>query len=254
VGKTLTKTVKIDPSALLIIDGMEWVENGTQVVGKLTCGQLDRKMYEQVNKGLDLLGGKWNKKQSGHVFSLDPRLQIDSMLSTGFVTVEKDGFFCTPKTVTLQMLSMFRKRISLILEPSAGDGGIVDVLPKALEVHCIEKNTQRQNILKQKGYTVLECSDFLEFTIRNIYSAIIMNPPFENLQDVDHVTHAYSLLADGGEVVSVMAESVFFRENAKCKVFRDLVTSRGYSVKLPEGSFRESGTMVGCRLVYLEKG
>ncbi len=74
-SKIITKQVKIEPAALNIISGMTWTEHAGQVVGVLTCGQLDRKMYESVGKGLDLLGGKWNKKAGGHVFAIDPRRQ-----------------------------------------------------------------------------------------------------------------------------------------------------------------------------------
>ena len=40
-----------------------------------------------------------------------------------------------------------------------------------------------------------------------------MNPPFDRLQDVRHVTHAFSLLAPGGRLVAVMAEGVTYRED-----------------------------------------
>lgn len=255
MGKTITKTVRIEPAALTIISGMEWIEQGGQVVGKLTCGQLDRKMYEAVNKGLDLLGGKWNKKVGGHVFGIDPRQQVAEMLGTGAVTVERDGFFRTPRPVVLQMLGMLNYARRPFLEPSAGDGAILEVLKeKGFAADAIERNPQRREALVQKGYTVLECTDFMEFRRTHEYKTIVMNPPFEQLQDVDHVTHAFNnCLATGGELVSVMAESAFFRADAKCRRFRQLVDDCGYSVDLPEGAFKESGTMVKTRLVYLSK-
>ena len=54
----LVKTVKITDEALPIIAAMEWEwENDNLVIGRLTCGQLDRPLYLAVNKGLDALGG-----------------------------------------------------------------------------------------------------------------------------------------------------------------------------------------------------
>lgn len=67
------------------------------------------------------------------------------------------------------------------------------------------------------------------------------------------MTHAFGLLAHGGQLVSVMAESAFFRNEGKCVKFRDLVGDHGYSEVLPEGAFKESGTMTRARLVYLSK-
>jgi predicted RNA methylase len=247
------KTVKIDPAALNIISGMEWAESGGQVVGKLTCGQLDRKMYEAVNKGLDLLGGKWNKKTGGHVFAIDPRQQVAEMLGTGTVTVEKDGFFRTPRAIVLQMLDMLRNPSGVVLEPSAGDGAICDVLKaEGYTIHAVERNELRRNILHDKGYKVDPCTDFLDMC--GNFQTIVMNPPFENMQDVDHIVHAFNnCLVDGGQLVSVVSESPFFRETAKAEAFRQMIDACGYSVELPEGAFRESGTMVKCRLVYLRK-
>ena len=38
----------------------------------LITAQLDRKLYLAVNKVLDRIGGKWNKKAKSHVFDADP--------------------------------------------------------------------------------------------------------------------------------------------------------------------------------------
>lgn len=252
MGKTLTRTIKIDQDALAIIDRMTWDQSGNQVLGKLPPGQLDRKLYENVNKGLALLDGKWNRKYGAHVFDNDPRSQITEMLGTGVVVVERDGFFRTPNHVTFQMLTMLGNPDPLVLEPSAGDGAICDVLAaRGYTVHAIERNPQRRETLRQKGYEVLDCTDFMEFTTP--YFTIVMNPPFEQLQDVDHVNRAYDLLCSGGELVSVMAESAFFRSEQKCVDFRKLVDCFGRSVELPKDSFKESGTSVSTRLVYLAK-
>jgi 16S rRNA G1207 methylase RsmC len=85
------------------------------------------------------------------------------------------------------------------------------------------------------------------------FDSIFMNPPFENLQDVDHVRHAYALLAEGGELVAVMSESPFFRMDKKAVDFRAWLDEiGGYSEQLPAGSFQESGTGVQARLVHLK--
>jgi len=54
-----------------------------------------------------------------------------------------------------------------------------------------------------------------------------MNPPFENLQDVDHVRHAYNTLNEGGVLVSVMGSAPFFRSGAKSEEFREWIDSLG---------------------------
>ena len=42
------------------------------------------------------------------------------------------------------------------------------------------------------------------------YDRIIMNPPFSNRQDAEHVRHAYELLRPNGRIVAIMGEGVFF--------------------------------------------
>ena len=50
------------------------------------------------------------------------------------------------------------------------------------------------------------------------------------------------------------SESPFFWANQKATMFREFLDSRGAEiVKLDEGAFKESGTMVRTRLVKLKK-
>jgi hypothetical protein len=254
MGKTLTKSFNFEHSTLDIIRNMNWTETINGTVGITTAGQLDRKTYLTVNEALELLGGKWNKKLKGHLFDINPLPKIINLMDTGTIIKEKDGFFRTPRNITIQMLDMLENIPQVILEPSAGDGAICDVLNENhYEVHAIERNQERQGILKNKGYNVLDYTDFMEFNVANIYKTIVMNPPCEQLQDIDHISHAFNLLAQNGELVSVISESPFFRDTEKAINFRSLVDTYGYSMQLPENSFKESGTGVNTRLVYLKK-
>jgi 16S rRNA G1207 methylase RsmC len=53
--------------------------------------------------------------------------------------------------------------------------------------------------------------DFLSMDF-NKFHKIIMNPPFAKSQDVKHILHAYSLLLEGGILVSVASSSIQWRE------------------------------------------
>ena len=90
-----------------------------------------------------------------------------------------------------------------VLEPSAGKGDIAEVIqeqnPEA-QLFVAEISIQLSNILDMKGFRVAD-SDFM--THRTNYDRIVMNPPFENGHDIDHVRHAYELLNDGGKVVAI---------------------------------------------------
>jgi len=136
------------------------------------------------------------------------------------------GFFPTPENLIDEMIVLGGVEPShSVLEPSAGKGDMVDVLKKhgINDIDCIEIVPSLKRILELKGCNLVG-SDFLEFNDKK-YDRIIMNPPFENLQDVDHVRHAYDTLKDGGVLVSVMSASPFFNGRAKGEEFRDWIAS-----------------------------
>lgn len=249
----LVKKIQLEDDVLSVLKGMEWADDG--LVGKITCGQLDRKLYVKVNKALDSMGGQWNRKLGGHVFPSDPRSQVEGLLDSGVLVIEKDGFFETPLAVCMEMFSQVTPDVNgRFLEPSAGRGAIARSLVEygvpADHITLIEKNAQRCEELK-KEFPIVINQDFLTFSVEESeeFDFIYMNPPFEMQQDIDHVRHAYSLLNDGGSLVSVMGEGTFFRQDKKALSFLEWMDSiHCWDVKLPEGSFKESGTMVNTRL------
>ena len=64
----------------------------------LACGQLDRKLYEAVNKVLVAAGGKWNRKSGSHIFPRDPREALGLAVTTGVAINEQKArqTFYTP--------------------------------------------------------------------------------------------------------------------------------------------------------------
>jgi hypothetical protein len=222
----------------------------------LNCGQLDRKLYLKVNKVLDNIGGKWDRKSKAHLFESDPTDRIDEVLLTGETVKEKDifQFFETPVHIAEQMIeSTLINRGDVILEPSAGNGRILDVLPKDIKpsIYAIDINPKCVEVLLSKGYNARHC-DFLKFEQKG-YDEIFMNPPFTRQQDIDHVLHAYGKLNAGGILVAIMSSGFTFRSNKKSKDFLSLVNEVGDYNFLPEGSFKESGTMVNTVMVRLRR-
>jgi hypothetical protein len=169
------------------------------------------------------------------------------------------GFFPTPRPVIERMLELAQvEPHHQVLEPSCGKGDILDAVKELhpeLLVKAIEQNRTLSDVLAAKGYEV-EFSDFLSHAAR--YDRIVMNPPFENGQDIEHVQHAYSILSPGGGLVSVMSEGPFFRSDKKAAAFREwLAEVNGESEELPEDAFqgkdafRQTGTRT--RLVTIHK-
>ena len=213
--------------------------------------QLDRKTYLDVNKVLDCLGGKWNRKAKAHVFESDISNAIDDVLLSGEVIVPKDEFqfFETPPDIVDQLIDLVGVHIGhTCLEPSAGKGAIAGKLRELAGsisiVTCVELNPNNVRILLDMGYPVYE-GDFLRYPVAGEFDRIVMNPPFTRQQDIQHVEKALLHLKDGGCLVSVMSAGVMFRQNKRTLSFWDTINKyHNEIIKLPQGAFKVSGTMV----------
>jgi hypothetical protein len=167
------------------------------------------------------------------------------------------GFFPTPRPVIERMLALADIQDGhSILEPSAGRGDICDAVRErfdySVRITSVERNHSLREILEHKGHGL--CGyDFLELRPAfERWDRILMNPPFERGAEIDHVMHAYTLLAAGGLLVSVMSEGPFGRSDRKSEQFRAWLESVGAETeRLPDGSFKASGTGVSCRLVKI---
>ncbi|MFC5402303.1 methyltransferase [Cohnella soli] len=167
------------------------------------------------------------------------------------------GYFPTPKeTVDIMMANVAIEAGDKVLEPSAGKGNIAEALiaHEGADVDVIEINSTLRGILEDKGFNIV-AYDFLAYQVGG-YDAIVMNPPFENGQDIEHVQHAYELLKPGGRLVAIMSEGPFYRSDKPAMTFREWLDGKGgVSEKLPEGSFKsaERPTGVATRIVVVDK-
>lgn len=172
------------------------------------------------------------------------------------------GFFPTPRPLIERMFSYAKFEAGCtVLEPSAGKGDILDALKECYptlglgKVSCCEIRPKLREILEAKGHSVVGF-DFLEHV--GTYDRIIANPPYEQLQDVDHIQHAYRLLNPGGRLVSLMGASAFFRQDRKASEFRtwlDMVSgdhwdAGEYAFKGVQ-AFRQTG--VRAKVVVVDK-
>ncbi len=210
----------------------------------------------------------------GKELELTPEEEIRK-LEQGLVGTRIPGFFPTPPALVTRMLSLVPIRShDLVLEPSAGKGDIADsvrplLYPENL-VHVCEINHTLTEILIKKGHLHVGY-DFLQYdgssvdnsspaqSIPNIfsrYNVILMNPPFEHGQDMDHVQHAYSLLAENGMLVSLVSSACFFRNDKKTAAFRSWLQSTRVEIHDVEArsftnAFRSTG--VNCKIIVISK-
>lgn len=196
-------------------------------------------------------GLRGKKKQA------DPTKELERDL----VGVKIPGYFPTPDALADRLVEQADIKPGMkVLEPSAGKGSLVDAVRRKyskddVEVTPIELDSRLNKILKAKGYNPMQ-EDFMSLKEKDKYDRIVMNPPFENGQDMDHVRHAYDMLKPGGKIVAIMGEGGFFRGDKKSQEFRSWLNDKGVSDPLPAGSFKTSDnpTGVNTRLVTIQKG
>lgn len=228
---------------------------------RLNSGQLPRDLYLTVDKLLKSMGSHWNRKLQGHVFAADPSPMLEQLLSTGYVTKPDNfGEFFTPEPLAMEVIELAKLEPGMrLLEPNAGGGsllrpaseivGIESCFAVELQPHLVQK-------LNADGFTCYE-GNFLSqrhWGPSMLFDRALMNPPFAGQADIDHVLHAWSMLARRGRLVAIMSAGVQFRQNAKTQAFRKLVESVGGQIKNnPPGSFKSSGTNVHTVTVIMDK-
>lgn len=226
---------------------------------KLPDVQLDRKLYQDVAKSLQLIGGKWKGgKTMGFVFEENPTDLLAEIAGGEKRNLKKEfQFFATPEKLADQLVYLADlKQHDTILEPSAGQGAIIKAINKVCDVapDCYELMDLNTSILnKSKLYFNIIGADFLKNNGKT-YSKIIANPPFTKNQDIDHLKEMYNCLSRGGRLVCITSESWVNGNQHKQADFRSwLFDVNAEVIDIEKGTFKESGTMVGGKIVIIYK-
>ena len=245
----------------------------------IECKDITDDEYDRLRWVMESYGGRWNERCKGFKFNEfdDEKLKsIKADLSAGFVnlseekrTRERDAFFPTPVKVVDKMIETANlKPDSIMLESSAGTGRILDEAKKVINsvdnFVVIEMNSERQRILRDKGYKVdfngtfedsLKDSETLK-KIKNC-DKVVINPPFKNDSDVKHLLISYMFCADNADVVSILQENSLYYDRQIHRVFKEflnLIGKDAYEVKsLPAGSFKSEMTTVDTVIFHIKK-
>jgi phospholipid N-methyltransferase len=159
----------------------------------------------------------------------------------------------TPKNVAQRLVELSKiTSDSKVLEPSAGIGFIADEIKKVTpDLDCIELRYDFTELLELKGHKTTH-GDFTEISLQNEYDAVIMNPPFSNNQDIEHLQKAYGAVKDGGILVCITSPHWQFAQDKKSAAFREWIETQDYAVEnLESGTFVAAG--VAGRIVVIYK-
>ncbi len=214
--------------------------------GHLVLPEMSRDLYDKCQKVLVKMGFKWDGRKSvrAHVMQgdLDPAAALAEMIETGLIP-NGNQFAYWPSSsplvdavidVAVQLGAEFRE----ILEPSAGEGAIVNVarqIPSVKAITAVEVQSKRAAALRKIGGVGVIEFDFLRTVPTCTFDTILMNPPFAvegaPLAYVEHIEHAMQFLAPGGVLSTVVPAGFRFRADSKIAKLRAVIEQHSHVIE-----------------------
>lgn len=162
--------------------------------------------------------------------------------------VAKDlQFYPTPPYAVDRLLGDYNWRGKRVLEPSCGDGAILDKLRGlGATPFGIEVDAGRAAQCRAKGHAVL-CANFLDQPATGDFDAVVMNPPFYGRHYAKHVRHAMKWIKPGGFVLAILPATARYDHG-------EIDDLRPHWTDLPVGSFAASGTNINTCIARIAHG
>ena len=163
---------------------------------------------------LESIGGAVGDDSFWH-FEYPPMPVIDEICTSGCIPDQvSHQFYPTPPELAARVVAMADIKPGMsVLEPSAGQGGLADLMPGCL---CVEAAQLNFRVLTAKGHRALHV-DFLEWAANwgaaEKFDRAVMNPPFDQGRWMTHVEAAAKLVANGGRLVAILPSGASKRLN-----------------------------------------
>lgn len=180
------------------------------------------------------------------------------------IYTDSKEFYPTPEHLITKMLSGIDfYYINSILEPSAGDGRIIDRLkeietPKHsynkkynFDIDCIEIDQNLRSILKDKKYRLVY-NDFLTYNTMKEYHLIVLNPPFSN--GAKHLLKAIEMQErNGGAIVCLLnAETLKNDYSNERQLLNSKLKQYGATIEYIQDSFLEADRKTAVEIALIK--
>lgn len=168
---------------------------------------------QEAERVIAYIGGVKTKNDRGgdyFAFDYDPTEVIAEIICSGCLPDQKaHQYYPTPANVAEAAIALAMADAAPginWLEPSAGTGGLADMMPKD-DTTCVEISALHCKVLEAKGHSVIQ-GDFLKVSPQcKPYHRIVMNPPFSEGRWQAHLEHASTMLASGGRLIAILPAS-----------------------------------------------
>lgn len=180
-------------------------------------GVKDKVALAEAEQVLKAIGGVKVFSDNGAVswfeFDYHTKPILDEIVASGCIPDHKSHqYYPTPERLAYEVVELAEiNDQDTVLEPSAGQGHIADMLPKD-RTTCVELAPLHCKVLAAKGFRCHQ-ADFLEWanTARS-YTKIVMNPPYSKGRALHHLEAAASCLAPGGRLVAILPGSMLDKD------------------------------------------
>lgn len=177
-----------------------------------------------------------------------------AQLRQGVQVVSADQLFPTPGELADRMAEIADDETSTrplrILDPEAGTGAILAAVSRRFGADAqrvgVEINYKLAEHLRGSTDAEIHHRDFMECGEElGLFDLVIMNPPFSQAQDIEHILHAKKFMKPGGILIAICADGPRQRD-----VLQPMIEQNGGTwERLPSGTFQVSGTMVSTVLM-----
>lgn len=157
----------------------------------------------EAGRVMESIGGTPTSKANRWAFDYDPTEVVKDIVASGCLPDQKaHQFYPTPERLARIAVDLADiGEAHTCLEPSAGMGGLADLMPKERTV-CVEVSALHCKVLEAKGHDV-EHNDFLA-TSHHFVDRVVMNPPFSEGRWQEHLRHASYQVGRGGRLVAIL--------------------------------------------------
>ena len=167
----------------------------------------DQQIKAEADRIMESIGGT-KVSEFRWAFDYDPTEVVQEIVASGCVPDQKaHQFYPTPERLARIAVDMADiGPDDTCLEPSAGMGGLADLMKQAAEwMHCVEVSPMHCKVLVAKGHSVTQ-TDFLAWSGDPV-DRIVANPPFSEGRWQAHTQHAATMVKPGGRLVAILPAS-----------------------------------------------
>lgn len=165
----------------------------------------NKDLLKEIDAVMAMIGGTVERPGFWR-FEYDPSEVVREIMCSGTVPDEKSQQFYPTQ---LRLAKLAAELCSIgeeddCLEPSAGTGGLADMMPRE-RTTCIELGATQHAVLVAKGHNAIK-ADFLQWaqTCTKRFDRVLMNPPFSEGRWQLHTQAAAELVAADGRLVAIL--------------------------------------------------